>query len=206
MSSLRRTGRVKFFNSTKGYGFIIPNNPQERNAEGDPAIPPPPSMLLLFFTNLLFAVFVHHSAIYSSGVYKSLAEVGLRFPLACMCVLAAAPFLLLTLLVFQVEYDLVQGPKGWQAGRVTAPGGQPVIGEPDIPRPALVVGSPGITYIPPGYTQGYSYEQPAPYTPQAPAQYGYVQPVYPYTQPQVVMLVHPYTQPQGNFGHSAHQY
>ncbi|KAI8147747.1 cold-shock' DNA-binding domain-containing protein [Fennellomyces sp. T-0311] len=85
-SSPRQTGRVKFFNSTKGYGFIIPDD-----QVGQPNIE---------------EVFVHHTAIYNSGGFKSLSEGE------------------------QVEYDLVQGPKGMQAANVSGPGGIPVRGDP----------------------------------------------------------------------------
>ncbi|ORX73973.1 hypothetical protein DL89DRAFT_263971 [Linderina pennispora] len=47
-----KTGHCKFFNSTKGYGFVIPDEPIEGNAE----------------------VFVHHTVIHNSGGFKSLAE------------------------------------------------------------------------------------------------------------------------------------
>ncbi|KAG0050229.1 Y box binding protein 1 [Gryganskiella cystojenkinii] len=50
----RRTGRVKFFNSTKGFGFIIPSE----STEGAPAD----------------EIFVHHTAIHNDGGFKSLAE------------------------------------------------------------------------------------------------------------------------------------
>ena len=33
-STGRKTGRVKFFNSQKGYGFIIPNDFEENKLEG----------------------------------------------------------------------------------------------------------------------------------------------------------------------------
>ncbi|KAL0076948.1 cold-shock transcription factor [Phycomyces blakesleeanus] len=49
----RNLGRVKFFNSVKGYGFIIPNDPS-------PETPP--------------EVFVHHTAIQNNGGFKSLRE------------------------------------------------------------------------------------------------------------------------------------
>ncbi|KAI7853123.1 hypothetical protein BDC45DRAFT_511383 [Circinella umbellata] len=51
-------------------------------------------------------VFVHHTAIYNSGGFKSLSEGE------------------------EVEYDLVQGPKGMQAANVSGPGGVPVRGDP----------------------------------------------------------------------------
>ncbi|KAJ1863343.1 hypothetical protein LPJ73_000539, partial [Coemansia sp. RSA 2703] len=47
-----KTGRVKFFNTQKGYGFIVPNEPIDGNAE----------------------VFVHHTVIYNKSGFKSLAE------------------------------------------------------------------------------------------------------------------------------------
>ncbi|KAG0226431.1 Y box binding protein 1 [Mortierella sp. GBA43] len=50
----RRTGRVKFFNSQKGFGFIIPSESTESNMD---------------------EVFVHHTAIHNDGGFKSLAEV-----------------------------------------------------------------------------------------------------------------------------------
>ncbi|KAI9323432.1 cold-shock' DNA-binding domain-containing protein [Dichotomocladium elegans] len=84
----RKTGRVKFFNSTKGYGFIIPHD-----QEGQPNIE---------------EVFVHHTAIHNAGGFKSLSEGE------------------------EVEYDLVQGPKGMQAANVTGPGGAPVRGNPTV--------------------------------------------------------------------------
>ncbi|OZJ03938.1 hypothetical protein BZG36_02934 [Bifiguratus adelaidae] len=81
------TGRVKFFNSQKGFGFIIPDDPSERGE-----------------------VFVHHSAIHNDGGFKSLAEGE------------------------EVEYDLVQGPKGMQAANVSGPGGVSVKGDPNAGR------------------------------------------------------------------------
>ena len=69
----RETGRVKWFNNAKGYGFI------ERSQGGD--------------------VFVHHTAIQSSG-YRTLNE-GER-----------------------VEFDVKQGPKGLQAENVRRVNGE----------------------------------------------------------------------------------
>ncbi|KAJ8653892.1 hypothetical protein O0I10_010459 [Lichtheimia ornata] len=85
-SAPRKSGHVKFFNSTKGYGFIIP-----AEESGSPVV----------------EVFVHHTAINGEG-FKSLAEV---------------------------EYDLIQGPKGMQAANVSGPGGAPVQGDPNARRP-----------------------------------------------------------------------
>ncbi|CAM0141291.1 unnamed protein product [Umbelopsis sp. WA50703] len=86
-SVTRHTGKVKFFNSVKGFGFIIPDDQvgQEDIEE----------------------VFVHHTAIQNDGGFKSLGEV---------------------------EYDLVQGPKGMQASNVSGPGGVSVKGDPNAGR------------------------------------------------------------------------
>ena len=69
-SSMRITGKVKWFNNAKGYGFI------EREGGND--------------------VFVHFSAIQGSG-FRTLEEGQ------------------------QVEFEIVDGPKGPQAGNVTKP-------------------------------------------------------------------------------------
>ncbi|KAI3651562.1 hypothetical protein MP228_002865 [Amoeboaphelidium protococcarum] len=52
----RRSGHVKFFNSIKGFGFIIPDDPNELNANG------------------VNEIFVHHTAIKNQGGFKSLGE------------------------------------------------------------------------------------------------------------------------------------
>ncbi|KAJ3204225.1 hypothetical protein HDU67_009700 [Dinochytrium kinnereticum] len=91
-------GTVKFFNSQKGYGFIIPD---DREVEGKQKQP-----------NRAFEntppVFVHHSAITKpkSG-FRSLAEGE------------------------TVEFQMVQGGKGYQAANVTGPNGTNVQGDPD---------------------------------------------------------------------------
>ncbi|KAI9490166.1 cold-shock' DNA-binding domain-containing protein [Zychaea mexicana] len=91
----RKLGLVKFFNSTKGYGFIIPAEEEQQQlvATGQPPV----------------EVFVHHTAI-TGGGFKSLAEGE------------------------EVEYDLIQGPKGMQAANVSGPGGKPVQGDPNAHR------------------------------------------------------------------------
>jgi len=89
-SVTRHTGRVKFFNSVKGFGFIIPDDQAgQENIE---------------------EVFVHHTAIQNEGGFKSLGEGE------------------------EVEYDLVQGPKGMQASNVSGPGGASVKGDPNAGR------------------------------------------------------------------------
>ncbi|KAI8064271.1 cold-shock' DNA-binding domain-containing protein [Gilbertella persicaria] len=80
--TFRHKGRVKFFNSTKGFGFILPEN-----------------------NDTMEEVFVHHTAIHNDGGFKSLAEGE------------------------EVEYDLIQGPKGMQASHVTGPDGVSVKGD-----------------------------------------------------------------------------
>ena len=65
---MRTTGTVKWFNDTKGFGFITPENGGKD-------------------------CFVHHSAIQTSG-FRSLAEDQ------------------------EVEFEVVQGPKGAQAQNV----------------------------------------------------------------------------------------
>ncbi|KAI8048494.1 cold-shock' DNA-binding domain-containing protein [Thamnidium elegans] len=87
----RHKGHVKFFNSIKGYGFILPDLEQGEE------------------------VFVHHTAIQNNGGFKSLAEVRDHKG-------------------EQVEYDLVQGPKGMQASNVTGPNGLSVQGDPSTYR------------------------------------------------------------------------
>jgi len=69
-STMRITGKVKWFNNAKGYGFI------EREGGND--------------------VFVHFSAIQGSG-FRTLEEGQ------------------------AVEFEIVDGPKGPQAGNVTKP-------------------------------------------------------------------------------------
>ncbi|KAI9592936.1 cold-shock' DNA-binding domain-containing protein [Syncephalis fuscata] len=92
----RKTGRVKFFNSQKGFGFVIPDDKGTfGNAE----------------------VFVHHTAIHNDGGFKSLAEGE------------------------DVEFDMVKGPKGFQAANVTGPSGTSVKGDPNAGRSHT--GNPG---------------------------------------------------------------
>jgi len=53
----RKTGVVKFFNSQKGFGFIIPHDKAPDNPQGNSD-----------------EIFVHHTAIQNDGGFKSLAE------------------------------------------------------------------------------------------------------------------------------------
>nr|QBQ01552.1 cold-shock domain-containing protein [Glaciozyma antarctica] len=80
-----RHGVCKFFNSAKGYGFVVHSNPEELGGQ---------------------EVFVHFSAIVGKGGFRSLAEGE------------------------EVEYQLIAGPKGYQAAHVTGPGGRSVVGDP----------------------------------------------------------------------------
>ncbi|KAI9483252.1 MAG: cold-shock' DNA-binding domain-containing protein [Benjaminiella poitrasii] len=84
----RHKGHVKFFNSVKGFGFIIPDTNEDNGSNVE-------------------EVFVHHTAIFNNGGFKNLAEGE------------------------EVEYDLVQGPKGLQAANVTGPDGISVKGDPN---------------------------------------------------------------------------
>ncbi|GAA5933908.1 hypothetical protein JCM1841_003112 [Sporobolomyces salmonicolor] len=81
----RRRGVVKFFNSLKGFGFVVDNDPAALGGQ---------------------EVFCHFSAISGKGGFRSLAEGE------------------------EVEYELVQGPKGFQAANLTGPGGRTVMGDP----------------------------------------------------------------------------
>ncbi|ORY80270.1 cold-shock' DNA-binding domain-domain-containing protein [Leucosporidium creatinivorum] len=81
----RRRGIVKFFNSLKGFGFVVDNDPGALGGQ---------------------EVFCHFSAISGKGGFRSLAEGE------------------------EVEYELVQGPKGFQAANLTGPGGRTVVGDP----------------------------------------------------------------------------
>ncbi|ORY59892.1 cold-shock' DNA-binding domain-domain-containing protein [Leucosporidium creatinivorum] len=86
----KRTGRCKFFNALKGFGFIIDHHGEELGNDVE--------------------VFVHYTAIDSiqtgRGGFRSLLEGE------------------------EVEYTIMQGPKGWQAQSVTGPNGMPCIGSP----------------------------------------------------------------------------
>ncbi|KAJ3104207.1 hypothetical protein HDU97_009462 [Phlyctochytrium planicorne] len=80
---VRYAGSVKFFNSQKGYGFIIPDTKD-------------------------MEVFVHHSAIANPKLgFRSLSESE------------------------RVDFEIVQGDKGYQAANVTGPNGAPVLGDPN---------------------------------------------------------------------------
>ncbi|KAI8599193.1 cold-shock' DNA-binding domain-containing protein [Dissophora ornata] len=105
----RRAGKVKFFNSQKGFGFIIPSESTEAAPVDE--------------------IFVHHTAIHNDGGFKSLAEGE------------------------EVEYDLVQGPKGMQAANVTGPHGASVRGDPNVGRGGY--GNTGGRYGGGGYGGGY---------------------------------------------------
>ena len=85
-SNARVTGTVKFFNASKGFGFIIPNDLPVDEEPVD--------------------IFVHHSAIFNNGGFRSLGEGEI------------------------VEFDTIHGAKGIQATNVTGPGGMPVKGGP----------------------------------------------------------------------------
>ncbi|KAI9477262.1 cold-shock' DNA-binding domain-containing protein [Coemansia mojavensis] len=123
-----KSGRVKFFNSQKGYGFVIPSEPIDGHSE----------------------VFVHHSVIYNSGGFKSLAE--------------GEP----------VEFEVIRGPKGLQATRVTGPNGTFVRGDPYARlrsrMPYGGAGNGGISSSIPAapYLQYSGYAQVMPYVGQVP--------------------------------------
>lgn len=80
----RRAGKVKFFDTQKGYGFINDYRAEEIGNE---------------------EVFVHYTAITAKAGFKSLAEGE------------------------EAEYEIVRGPKGFQAANVTGPGGSQVMGD-----------------------------------------------------------------------------
>ncbi|KAM0793646.1 hypothetical protein ACM66B_001077 [Microbotryomycetes sp. NB124-2] len=88
----RRRGVVKFFNSLKGFGFVVDNDPSALGGQ---------------------EVFCHFSAITGKGGFRSLAEASAFHG-------------------EEVEYELVQGPKGFQAANLTGPGGRNVVGDPKV--------------------------------------------------------------------------
>ncbi|GAA6010263.1 hypothetical protein JCM10207_005692 [Rhodosporidiobolus poonsookiae] len=115
----RRRGVVKFFNSLKGFGFVVDNEPGALGGQ---------------------EVFCHFSAISGKGGFRSLAEGE------------------------EVEYELVQGPKGFQAANLTGPGGRTVVGDPKarMQKPpaylpfapmALPLGLGGAPYLADPYAQ-----------------------------------------------------
>ncbi|CEQ38616.1 SPOSA6832_00048 [Sporobolomyces salmonicolor] len=85
-AGMRRTGRCKFFNAQKGFGFVLDHQAEELGND---------------------EVFVHYTAI-------SAVQGGTRGFRSLL----------------EVEYSIVQGPKGWQAQDVTGPNGAPCIGTP----------------------------------------------------------------------------
>ncbi|BGP12295.1 hypothetical protein JCM10213_000009 [Rhodosporidiobolus nylandii] len=123
----RRRGVVKFFNSLKGFGFVVDNDPAALGGQ---------------------EVFCHFSAISGKGGFRSLAEGE------------------------EVEYELVQGPKGFQAANLTGPGGRTVVGDPKarMQKPpqylpfapmALPIGGP---YLDPYHAQHGAVYAGSPYT------------------------------------------
>ncbi|GAA5858285.1 hypothetical protein JCM8547_004635 [Rhodosporidiobolus lusitaniae] len=123
----RRKGVVKFFNSLKGFGFVVDNDPAALGGQ---------------------EVFCHFSAISGKGGFRSLAEGE------------------------EVEYELVQGPKGFQAANLTGPGGRTVVGDPKarMQKPpaylpfapmALPIGGP---YLDPYHAQHGAVYAGSPYT------------------------------------------
>lgn len=80
----RRTGKVKFFDTQKGFGFINDYRAEELGNE---------------------EVFVHYTCITTKSGFRSLAEGE------------------------EAEYEIVRGPKGFQAANVTGPGGAQVLGD-----------------------------------------------------------------------------
>jgi len=107
---IRMFGYVKFFNSHKGYGFIIPD--AEAFEEFISKLPADSSYASR--NGRFEEVFVHHTAIRNSGGFRSLAEGE------------------------YVEFECCIGPKGIQAANVSGFRGESVIGDPNagrIPNP-----------------------------------------------------------------------
>jgi cold shock CspA family protein len=75
-SNQRHKGHVKFFNSTKGFGFILPETKDDENTDKTEGKNSHRDKTLKI-SYLLYSieVFVHHTAIHNDGGFKSLAEV-----------------------------------------------------------------------------------------------------------------------------------
>ncbi|SCV67993.1 BQ2448_114 [Microbotryum intermedium] len=118
----RRRGVVKFFNSLKGFGFIVDNDPAALGGQ---------------------EVFCHFSAISGKGGFRSLAEAS------------------------EVEYELVQGPKGFQATNLTGPQGRTVVGDPKArmtkPPPYMPFAMPQFLSTDPYAPQGGVFAAGSPY-------------------------------------------
>lgn len=106
-----RTGRVKFFNTKNGYGFIIPDQPILGDAEGKEKKLKTSIHHITYLLNVL-VVFVHYTTIHNKRGFKSLAEGE------------------------SVEFTYIHGPKGLQATKVTGPNGAYVLGDQQ-PRPVV---------------------------------------------------------------------